>query len=278
MSDLVDMLPGETRKHFINMRNVRDAHERDLDAKRVDELNRTAAEKNLFQSGWYLQQRSELRTQFADALAYGYVEEALATCKLYEVPLIRPFCSSLEGAAEQMLTSFYRHMIQAQGTGVAGFRMPASAIQAVNQQVTNKRFRVMPKIAVMIEAARVADERNRAEDMAKKSAKAPVYNPPKRFAVGERVRVRNPGVDGIVVQISDERGALAEYWHEVDTNMVSEASQGAILSSFHPHSPALTIWAAQLISSTLTRTAKGIAFRSSVIRIQTFCKLATWAR
>jgi len=44
MSDLLSILPVETRKHFINMKNVRDAHERELDAKRLDELNGMAAE------------------------------------------------------------------------------------------------------------------------------------------------------------------------------------------------------------------------------------------
>ena len=141
-----------------------------------------AAEKNLFHSGWYLKQRSELKTQFADVLAYGYMEEALATCKLYDVPLTRPFCASLEEAAKQMLLSFYRNIIQAQGTGVAGFRMPASAVEAVNQQASNRRFSIMPKIAVMIEAARVADEKKRGEEMANKASRTPPYTPPKRFA------------------------------------------------------------------------------------------------
>jgi hypothetical protein len=48
MSNLVSVLPGETRKHFINMKNVRDAHERELDATRLDELNGMAVEKKLF--------------------------------------------------------------------------------------------------------------------------------------------------------------------------------------------------------------------------------------
>ncbi len=176
MNDLASIFPQETRKHFINMKNVRNAYERELDAKRMDELNGTAAEKNLFHSGRYLKQRSALKTQFTDALAYGYMEEAPATCKLYDVPLTRPLCASLEEVAKQMLTSFYRNIIQAQGTGVAGFRMPASAVQAVNQQASNERFSIMPKIAVMIEAARVADEKKRTEETANKASKAPPYS------------------------------------------------------------------------------------------------------
>ena len=234
MSDLVSILPGETRKHFINMKNVRDAHERELDAKRLDELNGMAAEKNLFHSGWYLKQRSELKMQFADALAYGYMEEVLATCKLYDVPLTRPLCVSLEEAAKQTLTSFYRNIIQAQGTGMAGFRMPASAVQAVNQQASSKRFSIMPKIAVMIEAARVADEKKRAEDMANKASKIPPYTPPKRFAIGERVRVINPGIDGVVTQVDDERTLMAQYWHTIETKNGDRREPGSILELIPP--------------------------------------------
>jgi hypothetical protein len=234
MSDLVSILPEETRKHFINLKNVRDAHERELDAKRLDELNGIAAQKNLFHSGLYLKQRSELKTQFADALAYGYMEEALATCELYEVPLTRPFCALLEEAAKQMLTSFYRNIIQAQGTGVADFSMPVSAVQAVNQQASNKRFSIMPKIAVMIEAARVADEKKRAEDMANKTAKARVYKPPKRFAVGEHVRIINPGIDGVVTQVDDERTFMSQYMHSIDTKYGSRREPGSILELIPP--------------------------------------------
>jgi hypothetical protein len=67
----------------------------------------------------------------------------------------------------------------------------------------------MPTILVMIETARIADERKRIEAMANKA--------PKQFAVGTKVRVRNPGVDGIVIEMGTERGALSEYWHKINT-------------------------------------------------------------
>ncbi len=112
--------------------------------------------------------------------------------------------------------------------------MPASAVQAVNQQASNKRFSIMPKIAVMIEAARVADEKKRAEDMANKAAKAPAYKPPKRFAVGERVRIINPGIDGVVTQVDDERTFMSQYMHTIDTKYGSRREPGSILELIPP--------------------------------------------
>ena len=122
MNDLASIFSQEICKHFIHTKNVRNAHERELDAKRMDELNGTAAEKNLFHSGRYLKQRSALKTRFPDALAYGYMEEAPATCKLYDVPLTRPLCASLEEAAKQMLTSFYRNYVRDDMRSQAVFR------------------------------------------------------------------------------------------------------------------------------------------------------------
>lgn len=39
----------------------------------------------------------------------------------------------------------------------------------------------------------------------------------KRFAVGAKVRVKMPGVDGVVNQVDDKPTALSEYWHTVQT-------------------------------------------------------------
>ena len=39
----------------------------------------------------------------------------------------------------------------------------------------------------------------------------------KRFAVGADVRVVMPGVNGVVIQTSDEIAAMGEYWHLIKT-------------------------------------------------------------
>ena len=39
----------------------------------------------------------------------------------------------------------------------------------------------------------------------------------KRFAIGAQVRVKNPGVNGVVIELDDKPTALGEYWHKIMT-------------------------------------------------------------
>ena len=55
------------------------------------------------------------------------------------------------------------------------------------------------------------------------------YTPPKRFAGGTRVHIKNPGIDGIVTFMGDERGALGEYWHVVKTAHQDKTEPGCNL-------------------------------------------------
>lgn len=55
------------------------------------------------------------------------------------------------------------------------------------------------------------------------------YKPPKRFAVGSKVRVRNPGIDGVVTQMDDERAVMSEYWHTVSTKYGEKREPGCNL-------------------------------------------------
>ena len=38
-----------------------------------------------------------------------------------------------------------------------------------------------------------------------------------RFAVAEKIRIKNPGMNGTVLQVDDEQGPLGEYWHTIKT-------------------------------------------------------------
>lgn len=53
--------------------------------------------------------------------------------------------------------------------------------------------------------------------------------PRKRFAVGTKVRVRNPGVNGVVSQLDDEPTVLAEYWHTIHTERGERRDPGCNL-------------------------------------------------
>ena len=39
----------------------------------------------------------------------------------------------------------------------------------------------------------------------------------KRFAVGARVRIINPGINGEVIKADDSPSVLTEYWHTIQT-------------------------------------------------------------
>jgi len=57
---------------------------------------------------------------------------------------------------------------------------------------------------------------------------------PKRFAVGTSVRVRNPGVDGVVTNLDNERSALSEYWHTIKTKQGERREPGCNLELIEP--------------------------------------------
>lgn len=53
--------------------------------------------------------------------------------------------------------------------------------------------------------------------------------PPKRFAVGTPVRVRLPGIDGVVIQVDDERTVMSQYMHTAQTKFGERREPGSIL-------------------------------------------------
>ena len=51
----------------------------------------------------------------------------------------------------------------------------------------------------------------------------------KRFAVGAKVRVKNPGINGVVARLDEEPTALAEYWHTIQTERGERREPGCNL-------------------------------------------------
>ena len=54
--------------------------------------------------------------------------------------------------------------------------------------------------------------------------------PPKRFAVGTPVRVRLPGIDGVVIQVDEERTFMSQYMHTVQTKFGERSGRVAHIS------------------------------------------------
>jgi hypothetical protein len=67
-----------------------------------------------------------------------------------------------------------------------------------------------------------------------KARKPKAMKPPKRFAVGTPVRVVLPGIDGVVLQVDEERTVLSQYWHTVQTKFGERREPGSILELIPP--------------------------------------------
>jgi hypothetical protein len=227
MSDIVSILPENARKHYINLRNMRDSSELQQYNEQLRELKGAAAARGMVGSGWFMKQTSDLQKNLVDSTVYGFIEDALTTCHLYDVPLTKDFCKSLEEAARGSLTAKYSCGPYIQPIGSNDW--PAGATTQLKEEWEREKFKSLPKILVMIETARIADEKKRTEDMANKASRTSAYKPPKQFAVGTKVRICMPGIDGVVTQMDVERGPMGEYWHTVQTKHGERREAGCSL-------------------------------------------------
>ena len=107
MSDIPSILPTEARKHYINLRNMRDSRELKEYNHKFMELKTDLAARGLVRSGRFMKQSSDLQKQAIDLTVHGYVEDALATCDLYDVPLTKELCTSLEDITRASLNAKY---------------------------------------------------------------------------------------------------------------------------------------------------------------------------
>jgi hypothetical protein len=57
---------------------------------------------------------------------------------------------------------------------------------------------------------------------------------PKRFAIGTSIRIKNPGIDGVVTQLDNDRSSLSEYWHTIKTKYGERREPGCNLELIEP--------------------------------------------
>jgi hypothetical protein len=159
MSEIKDCLPEAARKYFINLRNIRLQAETTKYQARLGALRGELAAKSQGRSGWQEMEEWKYKEEMSDALAAGYVQDALDTCRLYEIPITHTLCDCLEKAAENVLVVQYRNALRAQGKR-----------HLFQDLMSTHTLKVMPQIKVMIENARVQDSKERAA-MAKEKDK-----------------------------------------------------------------------------------------------------------
>jgi hypothetical protein len=153
---------------------------------------------------------ANLSASSVDELTKGLVEDALATCNLYGIELTRERCACIEQAAHSHLAIQKQFVIQSQNRDRP--EVPHQAVEALQAKIERTKFSAMREISVLIEKARVEDTTRRQAVAKQASSK-----PPQRFAVGTKVRVCNPGIDGVVTHMNEERTAMSEYWHVIQT-------------------------------------------------------------
>jgi hypothetical protein len=104
MSEMMHCLPEGARGHFINLRNIRLTAETSKHRQRLANLGAELAAKGQHgRSGWQEMEEWKYAEELSDNLATGYVDDALATCRLYDIKITKPLCDCLLTAVEALL-------------------------------------------------------------------------------------------------------------------------------------------------------------------------------
>jgi hypothetical protein len=97
-------------------------------------------------------------------MAEGFVEDALAACSLYGIPLTQALCECILNSTEEFLKIKQKQSAANHAERVSRFSVSASVSEQLIKLGNDSPFRVMPKVRVMVETARVEDERKRIAD------------------------------------------------------------------------------------------------------------------
>lgn len=157
MTEIKDCLPEAAKKHFINLRNIRMEAQTRTYRSRLGDLRAKIAAKNQGRSGLQEMEEWKYKEELFHSLATGYVQDAIETCQLYDIPLTQSICDCVVKAVEEFLAIQYKYALQAQAQGVADVKMPLS----VRQEGNVVSGRIMPQVRVVIESARVQDAQKR---------------------------------------------------------------------------------------------------------------------
>src|SRR5437763_68079 len=172
MTEIKDCLPESARKHFIDRRNVRSETATERYQSRLRELRSQMAARGQARSGLEQVQEWEIQQEHLERLATGYVEAALETCRLYDIPLTESICNCFLSATREFLDIQYGYALQGQAQGTAAVQVPLS----VRQQGNMETIKVMNRIKVMVETARVEDLRRRTAMADDKQRYGDTYN------------------------------------------------------------------------------------------------------
>jgi hypothetical protein len=198
----------DAQKHYILLSGIRRDKSAEACNAGLRAIRSDAASRGILKSGLTYSAEADLSASSVDELTKGLVEDAIATCNLYGIELTRERCACIEQAAHSHLAIQKQFVIQSQNRDRP--EIPHQAVEALQAKIERTKFSAMREISVLIEKARVEDTTRRQAVAKQASSK-----PPQRFAVGTKVRVCNPGIDGVVTHMNEERTAMSEYWHGI---------------------------------------------------------------
>jgi hypothetical protein len=170
MTEIKDCLPAHARAHFINLRNIRLESETARYQSRLAEFRNQQAARGPLLSGATVMQQWKFAEELHDNLATGYVEDAFETCRLYDIPLTQAICECIIKAVDYLLDAQYEHALKASAQGFGDLKIPLPVRQEGNMK------RIIPKVRVMVEKARVEDEKRRTSMAQEKTKAGNTYN------------------------------------------------------------------------------------------------------
>jgi hypothetical protein len=162
MTEIKDCLPTvEAKRHFTDLRNIRLEAETATFQAKLRESRAQMAARGIGRSGAQELQAWQFKEGMFDALLVGFMQDAIDTCKKYEIPLTRPLCECLLRAAEDQVVAQYRNALQTHAQGVSDVKIPLHIRSQRAGNLTGNSFPVMKKVRVLVENARIADGKER---------------------------------------------------------------------------------------------------------------------
>jgi hypothetical protein len=204
MTEIKDCLPESARKHFIDRRNVRSETDTEGYLSRLRELRSQMAARGQIRSGLDQVQEWKIKQEHLERLATGYVEAALETCRLYDIPLTESMCSCFLSATREFLDIQYRYLQE--------------QMQGAGQQSNMETIKIMNRIKVAVETARVQDAKERNAMAKEKESPQVLYN-----VSGPNARINIQSTDLSTNIVNVESAALFDKLRNVIQESVQDA-------------------------------------------------------
>jgi hypothetical protein len=214
MIEIKDCLPDvEAKKHFLDLRNRSLQSSTDAHRQSLSLLRATFAHRGTLLSGPQIAQEWKLTENKIDALAKAYVDDALDTISLFQIPLTKQLCDCLEQATEHMLAASYASAISTL-RGPTAQRSPNGVATHLGRAMHQGRFKALPDIRVRLRESRLKYERREEERVGKSDSKGHTYIQHNTIQQGGTINASQTGNVHQTLTVNDF-DAIAAYLAEV---------------------------------------------------------------